>query len=175
VALTSAQREYDRMAMLAAKNVIAGQRLDTARDKIMEARAQIEAQQASVMTAQARMREAQYDMELTVIRAPADGRIVRRYANPGSGASTLNVSNMFDLEPNTARIVRAEISEASVPDVAEGQEVEIVAEADDTKVYTGRVLRRAAVFGARKLQSDDPRSARTNAWWRCRTADGARG
>jgi HlyD family secretion protein len=68
---------------------------------------------------------------------------------------------MFDLEPDTARIVRAEISEADVPDVAEGQEVEIVPEADDTKVYTGRVLRRAAVFGARKLQSDDP-SERTD-------------
>ena len=161
VALNSAQREYDRMASLAAKNVIAGQRLDAARDKIMEARAQIGAQQAGVQTALARLQEARYDLELTIIRSPADGRIVRRYANPGSGASTLNVSNMFDLEPNTARIVRAEIAEASVPNVAEGQEVEIVPEADETKVYTGRVLRRAAVFGARKLQSDDP-SERTD-------------
>lgn len=161
VSLNTAQREYDRLASLASKNIIAGQRLDGARDKIMEARAQIAAQQAGVQTAQARLREAQYDLELTVIRAPTDGRIVRRYANPGSGASTLNVSNLFDLEPNTARIVRAEIAEASVPNVAEGQEVEIVPEADDSKVYTGRVLRRAAVFGARKLQSDDP-SERTD-------------
>ena len=161
VALTSAQREYDRMATLAAKNIIAAQKLDQARDKIREAQAQIEAQQAGVQTAVARLREAQFEVEKTVIRAPTNGRIVRRYANPGSGASTLNVSNMFDLEPDTARIVRAEISEADVPDVAEGQEVEIVPEADDTKVYTGRVLRRAAVFGARKLQSDDP-SERTD-------------
>ena len=29
-------------------------------------------------------------------------------------------------------------------------------EADATKVYVGKVLRRAALFGARKLQSDDP-------------------
>jgi HlyD family secretion protein len=161
VAMNSARREFDRLNSLAAKNIIAGQRLDGARDKIMEAEAQIQAQQAAVQTSQARMREAQYDLELTVIRAPADGRIVRRYANPGSGASTLNVSNMFDLEPNAPRIVRAEIAEASVPVVAEGQEVEIVPEADDTKIYTGKVLRRAAVFGARKLQSDDP-SERTD-------------
>jgi HlyD family secretion protein len=161
VALTSAQREYDRLAQLAARNIIASQKLDQARDKIREAEAQIEAQQAGVQTATARLREAQFEVEKTVIRAPADGRIVRRYANPGSGASTLNVSNMFDLEPQTARIVRAEIPEAAVPNVAEGQEVEIVPEADDTKVYVGRVLRRAAVFGARKLQSDDP-SERTD-------------
>jgi HlyD family secretion protein len=162
VAMNSAQREYDRLASLASKNIIAAQRLDAARDKIFEARAQIEAQQAAVATSQARLRQAAFELEKTIVRAPENGRIVRRYANPGSGASTLNVSNMFDLEPQAPRIVRAEISEADVPGVSEGQEVEIVPEADDTKVYTGTVLRRAAMFGARKLQSDDP-AERTDA------------
>lgn len=161
VALTTANREYERMESLASKNIIAGQRLDAARDKIREAQAQIQSQEAGVQTAVARLRQAQFELEKTIVRAPESGRIVRRYANPGSGASTLNVSNMFDLEPNTARIVRAEIAEAAVPDVVEGQEVEIVPEADDAKVYTGAVLRRAAVFGSRKLQSDDP-SERTD-------------
>jgi hypothetical protein len=100
--------------------------------------------------------QAQYNQELTVIRAPANGRIARRYANPGAGASTLNVTAMFDLEPNTQRIVRAEIVEADIPNVAIGQEVEIQPEGDPNKTYTGKVLRRAAVFGARKLASDDP-------------------
>jgi len=36
------------------------------------------------------------------------------------------------------------------------QPVEILAEQDPAHVYRGKVLRRAAVFGARKLQSDDP-------------------
>ena len=43
-----------------------------------------------------------------------------------------------------------------MPHVVIGQAVEIVPEADPAKVYVGTVLRRAAVFGARKLQSDDP-------------------
>ena len=34
-------------------------------------------------------------------------------------------------------------------------------EADQSKIYPGKVLRIAAVFGARKLQSDDP-SERTD-------------
>ena len=161
VQLVTAQREFDRLQKLAASNFVAAQRLDQARDAIDSARATLSSQQAAVSTAQARLNEAQYNLELTVVRAPADGRIVRRYANPGSGASTLNVTSMFDLEPNAARIIRAEIVEASIPAVTVGQEVEIVPEADETKVYTGRVLRRAAVFGARKLQSDDP-SERTD-------------
>ena len=123
---------------------------------IRGAAASLQAQHAAIGTAQAKLSQARYNQELTVIRAPADGRIVRRYANPGAGASTLNVSNMFDLEPHAARIVRAEISESALPFVQLGQTVQLSAEADPSKVVPGRVLRRAAVFGARKLTSDDP-------------------
>lgn len=156
VQIRTAQREYDRLQRLVATNFVAGQKLDQARDAIAAAQATLSAQRAAVGTAQARLREAQYNLELTVIRAPMSGRIVRRYANPGAGASTLNVSNMFDLEPDAPRIVRAEIVEAAIPTVTVGQDVEISPEADPSKVYVGKVLRRAALFGARKLQSDDP-------------------
>ncbi|WP_425995917.1 HlyD family secretion protein [Caulobacter sp. DWR1-3-2b1] len=156
VQLATAQREHARLSKLTASNFVAGLRVDAARDAIDQARATLAAQQAQVATAVARKNEAQYNLELTVIRAPMNGRIARRYANPGAGASTLNVSNMFDLEPDTQRIVRAEIVEADIPNVTDNQEVEIQPEGDPDKVYLGRVLRRAAVFGARKLASDDP-------------------
>lgn len=158
----TAQREFARLQNLSASNFVAGQRLDQARDAIASADAELGAQRAAVATFAAQLEQARFNQELTVIRAPADGRVARRYANPGSGASTLNVTSMFDLEPSTARIVRAEISESAVPFVSIGQQVEIIPEADQTKVYTGKVLRRASVFGARKLQSDDP-SERTDA------------
>lgn len=156
VKLDAARREYRRLEGLIDSNFVARQRLDQQRDQIRDWEAQIAAQRATIATYQAALREAEYAQELTVIRAPTDGRVARRYANPGAGASTLNVSTMFDLEPNTARIVRAEIVEADIPNVRDGQEVEIQPESDPGKTYVGRVLRRAAVFGARKLASDDP-------------------
>lgn len=156
VQLSAAQREERRLESLAPSNFVAAQKLDQAKDAVREAEARILAQQANVATAQARANEARYDQELSVIRAPADGRIVRRYANPGAGASTLNVSNMFDLEPQSGRIVRAEIAEGSLSYVNIGQTVQMSPESDPTRVYPGKVVRRAAVFGARKLQSDDP-------------------
>jgi HlyD family secretion protein len=156
VQLSTANREYNRLQGLVATNFVAGQKLDQARDSIRAAEAAIQAQTAAIATYEARLGEARYMQELSVIRAPADGRIIRRYANPGAGASTLNVSNMFDLEPKTDRIVRAEISEGALPFVAIGQTVQIAPESDPTKTFTGKVIRRAAVFGARKLQSDDP-------------------
>ncbi|ALL13958.1 HlyD family secretion protein [Caulobacter henricii] len=156
VQLATAQREHARLSKLTASNFVAGTRVDAASDAIANARATLAAQEAQIATAIARKNEAQYNLELTVIRAPMNGRIARRYANPGAGASTLNVSNMFDLEPDTQRIVRAEIVEADIPNVAVAQEVEIQPEGDPDKVYVGKVLRRAAVYGARKLASDDP-------------------
>ncbi|MDZ4365352.1 efflux RND transporter periplasmic adaptor subunit [Brevundimonas sp.] len=156
VEVSTARREYDRLAQLVDTNFVAAQRIDQARDAIATAEARLASQQASIMTARARLNEAAYNLELTVIRAPMAGRIVRRYANPGAGASTLNVSTMFDLEPDAPRIVRAEIVEADIPNISTGQQVEISPEGDPSKVYVGRVLRRAAVFGARKLASDDP-------------------
>jgi HlyD family secretion protein len=156
VQLSTANREYQRLQGLVATNFVAGQKLDQARDSIRAAEAELQAQRAAIQTAEARLGEARYRQELSVIRAPADGRIVRRYANPGAGASTLNVSNMFDLEPKADRIVRAEISEGALPFVAIGQTVQLAPESDPTKTFTGKVIRRAAVFGARKLQSDDP-------------------
>jgi RND family efflux transporter MFP subunit len=156
VKLTAARREYGRLENLSASNYVAKQRLDQQMDEIRDWEAQIVAQRASIATSRAALGEAEYALELTVIRAPIDGRIARRYANPGAGASTLNVSTMFDLEPNTARIVRAEIVEADIPNVTDDQEVEIQPESDPDKTYLGKVLRRAGVFGARKLASDDP-------------------
>jgi HlyD family secretion protein len=156
VQLSTARRELGRLQGLVATNFVAGQKIDQAQDAVRQAQASIEAQQAAIGAFKAKYNMAQYNQELTIIRAPADGRIVRRYANPGAGASTLNVSNMFDLEPKANRIVRAEISESSLPFVVIGQTVQLSPEADPTKVIPGKVLRRAAVFGARKLQSDDP-------------------
>jgi len=156
VDIRTAQREYNRLERLVATNFVAAQRLDQARDGIAQAQARLGSQQASVQTARARRDQAAYNVELTVIRAPQNGRIVRRYANPGAGASTLNVSNMFDLEPDAPRIARAEIVESDIPNIAPGQAVEITPEGDPSKVYVGAVVRRAAVFGARKLASDDP-------------------
>jgi len=156
VQLSTANRELGRLQGLVASNFVAAQKIDQAKDAVRQAQAGIEAQQAAIGAARAKYNQARYNQELTIIRAPADGRIVRRYANPGAGASTLNVSNMFDLEPKADRIVRAEISESALPYVLIGQSVQLSPEADPTKTVSGKVLRRAAVFGARKLQSDDP-------------------
>ena len=156
VQLATAQRELARLEPLVPKHFVTTQQYDNARDAVRQAEATLASQRAAVATATAAVAQARYNLELATIRAPVDGVILRRYANPGAGASTLNVSNMFDLEPSTGRIVRAEIIESALPLVFIGQDVELVPESDASKIYAGKVLRRSGQFGARKLQSDDP-------------------
>src|SRR5690606_8748393 len=107
--LRTARREHQRLEKLVASQVISRQQLDQTADTIVTAEAQLGIHHAAVRTAQAQLAQAVYNQDLTIIRAPMDGKIIRRYANPGSGASTLNVSTMFDLEPAVPHIVRAEI------------------------------------------------------------------
>lgn len=159
VNVRTAQREYDRLTKLASSNAVAVQQLDQARDAVATAQAQLGIQQSAIQTAQAQLAQAEYNEELTNIRAPMDGKIIRRYANPGAGASTLNVSTMFDLEPDLPHIIRAEIVESAIPDVHVGQDAQIIPEIDSSKVWTGHVIRIAATFGARKLKSDSATEA----------------
>lgn len=156
VQLGAADREEKRLARLIAEDATSQQLYQQAQDNTRQLTAQLNAQKAAIALVRAQLAEANYQMELYVIRAPTDGTIVRRYANPGSGASTFSVTAMFQLQPDSKRIVRAEVEERSVSLVKAGQKVEIVPESDQAKTYAGEVIRIAAVMGARKLRSDDP-------------------
>jgi multidrug resistance efflux pump len=161
VQLEAAQREEARLTKLIAETAVSQQAYDQVVDARKQLEAQLSAQRSSVALVRAQLSEATYQVELYQVRAPADGTIVRRYANPGSGASTLQVTPLFQLQPDTQRIVRAEVEERSLTLVSPGQKVEIVPESDQTLTYPGVVIRIAGVMGSRKLKSDDP-SERTD-------------
>lgn len=156
VQLDAAIREEARLKRLTESDAASIQAYEQAQDRTRQLQAQVEAQRSSIALVRAQLAEANYQVELHIIRAPADGTIVRRYANPGSGASTFSVTSMFQLQPDAMRIVRAEVEERSITQVKVGQKVEIVPESDQASTYAGEVIRIAGVMGARKLRSDDP-------------------
>jgi len=156
VQLDGALREEARLKRLTDEDAASTQAFEQAQDRTKQLQAQVAAQRSSISLVRAQLAEANYQVELYVIRAPTDGVIVRRYANPGSGASTFSVTAMFQLQPDTQRIVRAEVEERSINAVTVGQKVEIVPESDQQATYHGEVIRIAGVMGSRKLRSDDP-------------------
>ena len=98
--------------------------------------------------------EGQYMLYVLAITEDAEGRflITQRAMDKHWAAGWWEVSGGG---------VRAEVVESDLPNLTDGQAVEITPEGDPSKVYVGSVMRRAAVFGARKLASDDP-SQRTD-------------
>ena len=150
-----AQRELKRLLSVPGDEVVTGQERDQARDQVNLASAELARQKAALATAEVHLASAQLEVDQHIVRAPLDGRIVRRQARPGDGASTLNVTPLFVLAPHGPRIVRAELEERFVGAVEVGQTAEVVLEASESKVYKAQVLRLGQVFGNRP-DSDDP-------------------
>ena len=153
---SAADREARRLGGLGQIDAVAGQDADKAADEAQVQRGELAAARAGVEVAEQKLRTQAFEIEARQVRAPLDGRIVRRSAKPGDGASTLNVTELFLLAPDTARIVRAELDEQFVGDVKPGQRADILLEYDEKQVFRGRVLRLGEVFGSRKLANDDP-------------------
>ncbi|WP_447726197.1 efflux RND transporter periplasmic adaptor subunit [Sphingomonas koreensis] len=152
----AADREARRLAELAATSAVPVQDADKARDEARIQRGELATAAAAIAVAGEKLKRELFEIEARRIRAPLDGRIVRRSAKPGDGASTFNVTELFLLAPETDRIVRAELDEQFVTSVRSGQPARILLDYDDKQMFEGKVVRLGEVFGARKLASDDP-------------------
>lgn len=152
----AAEREAKRLAGLGEVDAVARQEADKAMDEARVQRGELAAAKAAVEVAAQKLKTQEFEIEARQVRAPLDGRIVRRSAKPGDGASTLNVTELFLLAPDSPRIVRAELDEQFVAGVKAGQRADVLLEYDEKQSFRGHVLRLGEVFGSRKLASDDP-------------------
>lgn len=160
--LRIARREYDRVSKLGTSTLSQQkkQKLDDAVTLAMEA---LMSKQAALKRQQAQVAIAQFDLGQYQIRAPKDGTIVRRYASPGEGASTLDVTRLFSFVPDQPRIVRAEIQPFFINKVHPGQQALVTLEDGNNKhTYHAKVIRISDVFGPAQLNDGptDPKDMR---------------
>lgn len=161
VELAVAKREVTRLEPLARNETVPRQELDRARDAHALAAVAVQTALAGIDTARARQAVAAREVEERKVVAPLDGQVIQRQARPGNGVSTLNVTPLFLFVPDVPRIVRAELEEQCLSFVVPNQAAEIVLEADNTKTWSGTVLRVGRVVGAR-TPSDDPGEKQDN-------------
>lgn len=161
VKLEAADREVRRLTPLMTKKMVEQRELDRALDTAALLRSEIEAARATIGTAERRLEVAELEIEQHVVRAPGDGRIVRRTARPGDGVSILNVTPLFLFAPDRPRIVRAELEERYLTRVRPGQAALVTMEADDSQRFPATVLRLGLVVGQRTA-SDDPNERQDN-------------
>ncbi|AJC65775.1 MULTISPECIES: efflux RND transporter periplasmic adaptor subunit [Dickeya] len=153
--LDIAEREYRRVLPLSTQ-VISDQSKQNLKDQTALAREELASKKATLETAKAKVASAQLEVEKFKVLAPENGKIVRRYAKPGEGSSTLNVTRLFTLAPDAPRIVRAEIEDIFVDKVHPGQLAEVILENNEQKTYQAKVLRLSEVFGPSVQNASDP-------------------
>lgn len=152
----ASKREVARLRDLAETGSVARIELEQARDHVALLRSDAKNARAAREAAHARVRIAEFEIEQHLVRAPYDGRIVRRQARPGDGVSTLNVTPLFWYAPDTQRIVRAELEERFINSVEVGMVAEVAIEGDRPVVLAARVARMGLVFGPKRPVTDDP-------------------
>jgi HlyD family secretion protein len=154
VKLTAAKREVKRLKPLAAAEIVEQRELDLMQDQVQQLNNEIESAQAAVTTAQKRLKVAEFEIEQRIVRAPADGQIVKRTAREGDGVSTLNVTQLFLFSPRADKIVRAELEEQFLPAIKANQAAEVIIEANDKQRFPAVLKRIGLVVGQRTPTED---------------------
>jgi HlyD family secretion protein len=100
----------------------------------------------AVRAAQAQLQAAQVKLEDTIIRAPFGGIVTQKYANIGafvtpttSASSSASATSSSIVAVARGLEVLAQVPEADIGRIKQGQEVEIVADAYPDEVFKGKV------------------------------------
>src|SRR5689334_278391 len=144
----NANRLMQRQEALASKGIAATTTLDlatrdwdVAKAEIEVAKAQLENSKASFAQREAQLLQAQIDLDRTRIRSPIDGTVIGRTVDVGQiVASSLQAPELFKIAQDLRRIrIEAQVNEADVGLVAEGNAVEFTIDAYPERHFQGKV------------------------------------
>lgn len=113
---------------------------------------------AAVAAAEAALEEANVSLDQTVLRAPRDGIVLRRYVEPGEHVAQMPPSVVVTMADLTQLRVRAEVDEADVGRVFAGQRGYATADAFGARRFSGRIVHITAELGRKVLRAEEPRA-----------------
>ena len=132
--LKLAEANFRRAEELKALELVSQADYDQSEATLAQARASLQVKEASLS-------KARVDLEKTTIYSPMDGVVISRAVDVGQTvAASLNAPTLFTLAQDLrAMRIEAQISEADVGGVAEGQAVTFAVDAYPTLTFTGQV------------------------------------
>jgi HlyD family secretion protein len=146
--LVNAERTIERQRSLAEKRFASEQALDNAiRDRDV-AKAEIEVVNSLIETAEAQIVQrkaaldsARVDLERSEIKSPISGTVISRSVDPGQTvASSFQAPELFKIAQDLSRIrIEAQVNEADVGSIAEGNPVTFTVDAYPDREFEGRV------------------------------------
>lgn len=155
VAVSDTKKTLDRNQELAERKVVAQAALDTAqagydsavaqRDsakaQIETAKAQIEAAKAQIAQAKASLKMSDTNLRYTTIRSPVNGIVISRNVDVGQTvAASLQAPTLFTIAKDLTQMqVDANVSEADVGRLAQGQEATFTVDAYPERTFRGKI------------------------------------
>jgi HlyD family secretion protein len=146
--LRRARLEYERAEPLAKKGTLSIAELDTSLASFESAKADLtmaEAQHVNALATrdqrQASLESAEIDLERTKIRSPIDGVVIERAVDPGQTvAASLSSPLLFNIAQDLTEIqIEANVDEADIGNVHEGDEVTFSVDAFPEAEFSGQV------------------------------------
>jgi HlyD family secretion protein len=114
---------------------------DVAKAEIAVADAQVNSAHATIQQRKAALDQTTIDLERAEIRSPIDGTVISRTVDPGQTvAASLQAPELFKIAQDLSRIrIEAQVNEADVGAVAEGNAATFIVDAYPDKQFEGRV------------------------------------
>jgi HlyD family secretion protein len=140
-ALEDAQQKYDRAKALFASQLIAPSDMDAAVIALHSAQADVTSGKANVVRMQANVAQAQTNLDHTIILAPCDGIIVNRSVDVGQTvAAAMTAPVLFRIAADLQKMqAQAEVDEADVSSVKEGDTATFQVESYPNENFTGKI------------------------------------
>ena len=139
-ALEDAKRKLTRAEELAAQELITQAELDEARITMQQATADVRARQAAIQSARAGVKQAEVDLDRTVIRSPIDGIVVNRNVDVGQTiAATLQSPVLFTIADLRSMHLLTEVNEGEVGGVSRGSTVSFQIDSLGPRTFHGTV------------------------------------
>jgi multidrug resistance efflux pump len=99
----------------------------------------VQQRQSEVDELRAKLQNATWDLDKTVIRAPADGFVTNIALRKGARVSSLPLAPVMAFIDTTNSVIGVEINQNDARYIAPGQPVELTFKFEPAKVYTGKV------------------------------------
>ncbi|MGH7217457.1 MAG: efflux RND transporter periplasmic adaptor subunit, partial [Nitrospiraceae bacterium] len=150
-ALTNAQAElrdaqlgYTRAKALLPSQFISQAEFDTASTRLRRAEAAVRSSTSAITAAEADVQTADVMLENTLIRAPFNGTVLKKFAEVGEIVAPMAGSSnsrgaVVLIADMTSLAVEAEISESSITQIMQGQSADITLDAVHGKQYPATV------------------------------------
>jgi len=146
--LVKEQRALDRLVTLGAKGFASQAQLDaqraviaSAKADVTVAKAQVQNAQANIAAKEASLAQAKIDLSRTVIESPIDGIVIERNVDRGQTvAASLSAPTLFKIAQDLSQVqIEAQVDEADIGGVKEGQSVTFTVGAYAQREFRGRV------------------------------------